>query len=225
MQIIAHRGAKGYVPDNTLASFAKALEMGADGIELDVRMSLDGHLLVFHDEHTDRLTGTPGAVSDMLLVDLRKLYVDFNHPIPTLEEVLDLVDARCLVNIELKVPNAVGPVCDLIEKSVSERRYNYEHFLVSSFDWAALKEIRERNPEIPLGVLTETDLNLALGFARSIKAETFHPYFHLVDETSVRQIKAENMRLYVWTVNIPEDIARMKAFDVNGIITDFPDRI
>ncbi|NUY80689.1 glycerophosphodiester phosphodiesterase [Flavobacterium sp. MAH-1] len=223
MQIIAHRGAKGYVSENTIAAFRKALEMGADGIELDVHLSSDGQIMVFHDEHTDRLTGVSGTVKDMACDDLQKLKVDLHHEIPTLAKVLDFVDKRCLVNIELKVEAAARPVTQLIEKYVSEG-WNYDHFLVSSFDWTALQEIRNRNPKIPLGVLTETDLDLAIGFAKSINAETLHPYFHLLDEASVKKIKAENLRLYVWTVNEPEDISRIENFGIDGIITDFPDR-
>lgn len=225
MQVIAHRGAKGYVSENTIAAFQKALELGVDGIELDVFLSSDGEIIVFHDEHTERLTGIPGAISEMQLADIQKLKVDILHEIPTLADVLHFIDKRIMVNIELKVETTARPVTDLIERFVSVHGWNYDRFLVSSFDWTALKEIRSWNPKIPLGVLTETDLDLAIGFAKSIQAETFHPYFHLLDEDSVRKIKSENMRLYAWTVNVPEDILRIKALEVDGIITDFPDRI
>lgn len=223
MQIIAHRGAKGYVSENTIAAFQKALEMGADGIELDVHLSRDGQIVVFHDEHTDRLTGVTGTIKDLSFDEIRALRVDLHHKIPNLEEVLDFVDKRILVNIELKVEAAARPVTRLIEKYVSQG-WKYDHFLVSSFDWTALREIRNWNPEIPLGVLTETDLDLAIGFAKSIHAETFHPYFHLLDEASAKKIKDENLRLYAWTVNEPEDISRIESFGIDGIITDFPDR-
>lgn len=225
MQVIAHRGAKGYVPENTIASFEKALDIGAHGVELDVRLSSDGEIMVFHDDHTDRLTGVPGTVKNMTYDDLRKLKVDLHHQIPTLEEVLDFVNKKMLVNIELKVEAAARAVTDLIEQCVSEKGWDYAHFLVSSFNWAALQEIRNSNPKIPLGVLTETDLDLALGFAKSINAETIHPYFHLLDAENVEKIKAENVLLYAWTVNMPEDISRIKALKVDGIITDYPDRV
>ncbi|RZJ71579.1 glycerophosphodiester phosphodiesterase family protein [Flavobacterium sp.] len=224
MQVIAHRGAKGYVSENTIAAFQKALEMGADGIELDVFLSSDNEIIVFHDEHLDRLTGVSGKIEDLTLDEIRKLKVDLQHQIPTLAEVFDFVDKRCLINVEIKAEAATFPVCDLIENYVSDKNWNYEHFLVSSFDWKALQEIRNRNPKIPLGVLTETDLDLAIGFAKSVKAETFHPYFHLVDEASIAKIKAENLKLYVWTVNEPEDIKRIENLNIDGIITDFPDR-
>lgn len=223
MQVIAHRGAKGYVSENTIAAFQKALEMGADGIELDVFASADGHIIVFHDEHTDRLCGVTASIKDLPLDEIRKLKVDLHHQIPTLAEVFDFVDKRCLINVEIKAEAATQTVCELIETYVLDG-WDYEHFLVSSFDWPSLQFIRNNFPKIPLGVLTETDLDLAIGFAKSIRAETFHPYFHLLDETSVAKIKAENLKLYVWTVNEPEDIARIESLGIDGIITDFPDR-
>lgn len=225
MQVIAHRGAKGYVSENTIAAFAKALAMGAHGIELDVHLSADGEIIVFHDARTDRLTGFAGSVNEMPLSGLRQLKVDQLHGIPTLAEVLDHIDKKCLVNIELKVGAAEKPVTKLIEKYVAEKSWPYELFLVSSFDWAALREIRNSNPKIPLGVLTETDLDLALGFAKSINAETIHAHFHLLNAENVGKIKAENLLLYAWTVNMPKDISRVKALKVDGIITDYTDRV
>lgn len=224
MQVIAHRGAKGYASENTIAAFGKALELGADGIEIDVHVSADGHPIVFHDEHTQRLTGIAGAIKDLSLGRIGQLRVDRVHAIPTLEQTLDFIDARCLVNIELKMYEAAEPVMHCIEKYISGGKWDYGRFLVSSFDWTALQHIRSHNPQIQLGVLTETDLDLAIGFARSINAETLHPYFHLLDELQSAKIKEANMRIYAWTVNMPEDISRIKRLRVDGIITDYPDR-
>jgi len=225
MHVIAHRGAKGYVAENTIDAFQKALDLGAHGIELDVHLSSDGEIIVFHDEHTQKLTGVSGTIAAMSLADIRKLKVAHHHEIPTLDDVLQFVDKRMLVNIELKIEAAARPVTDLIEHYISRYKWTYEHFLVSSFNWPALKEIRDWNPAIPLGVLTETDLDLAIGFGKSIQAETLHPYFHLLDPDSVKKINNEKMRIYAWTVNMPEDVKRIKGLGIDGIITDFPDQI
>lgn len=225
MHVIAHRGAKGYVSENTIPAFERALEMGVHGVELDVHLSSDGEIMVFHDAHTDRLTGVPGTVKDLSLAQLRRLKVDLHHTVPTLAEVLEAIDRKCLVNIELKAGAAAKPVADLLARYVAEKSWPYELFLVSSFDWPALQQLRNINAEIPLGVLTETDLDLAIGFAKSIRAETLHPYFHLLNEETVAKINAENLPIYAWTVNMPEDIARIKSLDVSGIITDYPDRV
>lgn len=225
MQVIAHRGAKGYVSENTLAAFEKALDMNVSGIELDVFLSADGEIIVFHDEHLNRLCGVEGSVSEFTLPELRTLKVDRLYPIPTLAEVFDLVDQKCLINIEIKTESAAKPVTELVEKYATEKSWDYTSFLISSFDWTTLRQIRNWNANIPLGILTETDLDLAIGFAKSIQAEAIHPYYHLLDTEAVRKIKAENLLLNTWTVNVPEDISRIKSLGVDGIITDYPDRI
>jgi glycerophosphoryl diester phosphodiesterase len=225
MLTIAHRGAKAYCPENTLAAFQKAITMNADGIELDVHLSSDGEIMVLHDETIDRLTGGSGFVKDMTLQQLKNFRISGTEEIPTLSEVLDLVNKKCLVNIELKVEAAFGPVTKLIEKYVGEKGWNYKQFLVSSFNWNALQEIRDQNPKIPLGVLAATDLELALSFSEFIKAETLHPHFHLLTIENVIKIQSKGIQVFSWTINEPEDIQKIKSYNVNGIITDFPDRI
>lgn len=225
MITIAHRGAKGYEPENTLSAFQKALDLRASGIEFDVHLSIDGEIIVFHDETIDRMTDGKGAVKDLSLSELKRFRIDGNHEIPTLSEVLDLVDRKCLVNIELKVEMAAEKVTTLIERYVLEHNWAYTDFLVSSFDWKALQEIRKWNPKIPLGVLTETNLELAIAFAEFIKSETIHPYFHLLTKENVAQMQAKGLKVFPWTINEPEDLQRIKSLNVNGIISDFPDRI
>lgn len=221
---IAHRGAKGYAPENTLASFGKALDMQCDGIEFDVHLSADDEIIVIHDETTNRTTGFSGVITKMKLQELKRLRINGTEEIPTLAEVLDLVDRNCLVNIELKAEATAKPVVAAIEKYIG-RSWKYNHFLVSSFDWNALKEIREINPKIPLGVLTMADLDLAIGFAEFIEAETIHPYFHLLTRENVKAMQEKGFGVFPWTINEPEDISKIKSFRVNGIISDFPDRI
>ena len=222
---IGHRGAKGYAPENTLASFQKALEMAVDGIEFDVHMSSDSAIMVIHDETTDRTTNGHGFVNQSSLSDLKALRIDDVHEIPTLSEVLDLIDKKIFVNIELKGNSTAKPVLVLIEKYIHSNNWKYEHFLVSSFDWNALQEMHLLNAEIPLGVLTSTDIALALGFAQFIKARSIHPYFHLLNAENTKQMQEKGFQVYAWTVNEAEDLQKIKTFKVNGIITDFPDRI
>ena len=222
---IGHRGAKGYLAENTIASFHKAHLMGCHGIEFDVHLSADDEVIVIHDETVDRTSDGTGFVRDLTLNELRKLRIDLKHQIPTLKEVLDHTEEFQLINIEIKAASAANPVVDLIEKWIFEKKTKYHRFLVSSFDWEALKQIRENNPSIPLGVLTQTDLNLAIGFSDYIKAETIHPYFHLLTSENTTRMQQSGFGVFPWTVNEHEDIARMKSFKVNGIISDFPDRL
>ncbi|PJJ10534.1 glycerophosphoryl diester phosphodiesterase [Flavobacterium sp. 1] len=222
---IGHRGAKGYEPENTLVSFEKAIEMGADGIELDVHLSLDGHLIVIHDETIDRTTNGKGVVNQLTLQELKSFKINEKYRIPTLEEVLDLVDQKCFVNIELKNQDTAEKVVELIEHYISDKNWNNNHFLVSSFDWNALQQVRFLNENIRIGVLTETDMDLAISFARFLKAEALHPDFQLLTNEYTAKIQEKGIQVFPWTVNEIDAIQRMKSFNVDGIITDFLDRV
>ncbi len=222
---IGHRGAKGYKPENTLVSFQKALDLQVDGIELDVHLSADGEIIVIHDETIDRTTDGKGFVNELSLQELKAFLIDEKHEIPTLEEVFDLVNKKCFINIELKSHDVTDKVVALIEKYVNKKGWNYDHFLVSSFDWNALQEVSLLNDKIGIGVLTETDLDLALAFAKTIQAKSIHPYFHLITQESTALIQAKGFQVFPWTINELEDIQKIKTYNVNGIITDFPDRI
>ena len=222
---IGHRGANGYEPENTLVSFEKAIEMGADGIELDVHLSLDGHLIVIHDETIDRTTNGKGIVNQLTLAELNAVRINEKYEIPTLKEVLDLVNQRCFVNIELKNQDTAEKVVQLIEHYISDQNWNHSDFIVSSFDWNALQQIRFLNDTIRIGVLTETDMDLAISFARFMKAEALHPDFHLLTNEYVAAIKEKGIPIFPWTVNEIDDIQKMKDFGIDGIITDYLDRI
>ena len=222
---IGHRGAKGYEPENTLVSFQKALNLHVDGIELDVHLSADGEIIVIHDETIDRTTNGKGFVNTLSLRELKTFLIDENYEIPTLTEVFELVNQKCLINIELKSYDSTDKVVSLIEKYVSKKGWKNDRFLVSSFDWNALQQVAFLNDKIPIGVLTETNLDLALAFAKFIQAKSIHPYFHLLTKENTEQIQEKGLQVFPWTINKLEDIQKIKTYNVNGIITDFPDRI
>ncbi|MDD2674109.1 MAG: glycerophosphodiester phosphodiesterase family protein [Flavobacterium sp.] len=222
---IGHRGAKGYEPENTYVSFQKALDMQVDGIELDVHLSTDGEIIVIHDETVDRATNGKGFVNALSLRELKTFRIDGKYEIPTLKEVFDLVNQDCFINIELKSYEATDKVVSLIEKYVTKKGWKYDRFLVSSFDWNALQQVAFLNDEIPIGVLTETDLDLALAFAKFIHAKSIHPHFHLLTKENTAQMQGKGLQVFPWTINEVEDIQKIKSFNVNGIITDFPNRI
>lgn len=222
---IGHRGAKGYEPENTLIGFQKAIELHTDGIELDVHLSADGEIMVIHDETIDRKTNGQGLVNSLSLPELKRFRIKNKHTIPTLSEVLDLVNRQCFVNIELKSYETADKVVDLIEKYVAEKNWKYTDFLVSSFDWNALQQVSFLNEAIPIGVLTETDLDLAFAFAKFIRAKSIHPHYHLLTAENTAQFQEKGLQVFPWTVNEIEDLKKIKSFNVNGIITDFPDRI
>ena len=222
---IGHRGANGHEPENTFVSFQKALDMQVDGIELDVHLSADGEIIVIHDEIIDRTTNGKGFVNALSLRELKAFRIDSKHQIPTLKEVFDLVNQDCFINIELKSYEVTEKVVSLIEKYVTKNGWKYNRFLISSFDWNALQQVAFLNDKIPIGVLTETDLDLALAFAKFIQAKSIHPHFHLLTKENTAQIQKKGLQVFPWTINELEDIQKIKKFNVNGIITDFPNRI
>ncbi|RTY86221.1 glycerophosphodiester phosphodiesterase family protein [Flavobacterium sp. GT3R68] len=222
---IAHRGAKAYAPENTLVAFQKALEMTVDGIELDVHLCKTGHIIVIHDHTVDRTTNGEGSVNDLTLDEIKALRINHEHHIPTLTEVFEHIEQKCLINIELKGAGTAKPVEDLIEYYVNEKNWSYDTFLVSSFDWLMLMDIHLANPKIPLGVLANYDLDLAFAFTKFIQAQSIHSYYHLLSENKTAEMLEQGFQVFAWTVNEPEDIQKIKSFQVTGIISDFPDRI
>jgi len=222
---IGHRGANGHEPENTFVSFQKAVDMQVDGIELDVHLSADGEIIVIHDETIDRTTNGNGFVSELSLRELKAFRIDSKHQIPTLAAVFDLVNQDCFINIELKSYEVTEKVVSLIEKYVTKKGWKYDRFLISSFDWNALQQVAFLNDAIPIGVLTETDLDLALAFAKFIQAKSIHPHFHLLTAENTVKMQEKGLQVFPWTINELEDIQKIKTFNVNGIITDFPNRI
>ena len=219
MKKIGHRGAKGYVAENTLASFEKAIELGVDTIELDVHLSSNGEVMVIHDKTINRTTVASGFVTDYSASELKKL------GIPTLKEVILCINKRCAINIEIKDANATQKVIELIEKNVNEQNCNYKQFEVSSFIWETLELISKQNSQIALGVLTEDSIEKAIAFAIQIKAKSINPYFKLLNINNVNLLHSNRFKIYTWTVNTPEDLIFVKSLNVDGIISDFPDRI
>jgi glycerophosphoryl diester phosphodiesterase len=212
---IGHRGAKGYAPENTLASFQKAISLGVDMIELDVYQSRDNIPVVIHDKTIDRTTSGSGLVSDYLASELQ------TFGIPTLEDVFLLVHNQCEINIEIKTFEVTKSVLEVIDANAFAK----EKIILSSFDWNALQEVRFQDNDIRIGVLTETNIDLAMAFAKFIKAYAIHPYYHLLTAENVKQMQARNFKVFPWTVNEPEDIIFVQSLHVDGIITDFPDRL
>lgn len=222
---IGHRGARGYEPENTLLSFQKALDLAVDGIELDVHLSADGVLVVIHDETVNRTTDGQGLVAEFTLEKLQELKTDKNQMIPTLVEVLNLVNRQCFVNIELKGIGTAKPVAEMILDYITTKNWCYSDFMVSSFDWEMLSEITLLNHQIPVAVLTETTIEEALAFAKKIKAAAINPYFQFLKTNTTIELQQEGFKVFPWTVNELEDLKRLKNYGVDGVFSDYPDRI
>ncbi|WP_417367527.1 glycerophosphodiester phosphodiesterase [Flavobacterium beibuense] len=222
---IGHRGAKAHLPENTLASFQYALDMGVNGLELDVHVCSTGELVVIHDFTVDRTTNGSDEVHKMTLAELKALTVEGEHTIPTLEEVLDLVDKKCFLNIELKGRHTAVPVSELMERYIAEKGFTYNDFIVSSFQREELMVMHDINPNIHLGILTQASVTQGWRWAEEFSAKAIHPHFSLLTESNVKKAQQAGYKVYTWTVNEPEDIERMKLYEVDGIMSDYPERL
>ena len=230
--ILAHRGASAHAPENTLAAFELAIEQGADGIELDVKLSADGHVVVIHDPTVDRTTGTRGRVKDMPLRELNSLDAgsffsgEFKgEKIPTLEEVFDKVGRRTFINVELTNYNTprdhlVESVCMLVKKFGLQKRV-----LFSSFFAANLSQARSYLPEVPTGLLAMPGIlgvwPRSFGFAFG-KYDALHPNIKNVSQQQIYYVHRLKKRVHVWTVNGKDDIRRLFKWGVDAIFTDDP---
>jgi len=230
--IFAHRGASAHAPENTLASFELALAQGADALELDAKLSADGHVVVFHDLTLDRTTDGTGRLGHKKLADLRALdagsfFSEKYHgeKIPLLEEVFDAVGNKVFINIELK--NYTSPrdplvdrVCELVKKCGVERRVLFSSFLASN-----LNRARQLMPEVPRGLLAAEHWMGAwarsFGFAFGDYA-ALQPSIKDVDAREVQRVHRLKRRIHVWTVNKAEEMVRLKNWRVDGIFTDDP---
>ncbi|KGO90515.1 glycerophosphodiester phosphodiesterase [Flavobacterium suncheonense] len=225
VQKIGHRGAKGYVAENTLESFQKALDLGANAVELDVHVCATGELVVFHDFTVDRMTNGSGEVHKLTLEQLKRLTVAGEFSIPTLVETFELINRKCWINVELKGHSTAEPVCQLIEEYVTERGWHYEDFIVSSFQKEELERTKAINPKIRLAALSQASVEQALEWADELSAYAIHPHFSLLTEDNIMVAKSRGYKINVWTVNHDEDIQRLETYKIDGIISDFPDRL
>lgn len=243
VDVIAHRGASGYAPENTMAAFDKALQMKADYIELDVQMSKDGELVIIHDTTVNRTTDIdlvlPVAVKDLTLAELRKLDAgSFFGPqfagerIPTFEEVLDRYKGKIGMLIELKEPARYPGIEGKVSAALKERRMDKPKngkIIVQSFDFNSVYKIHQLLPSMPTGVLTSkaadlTDAKLKefSGYAKYVNANLKNV---AADPTLVPRIHALGMKITPWTVRSRDEVPPLLKAGVDGIVTDFPDYV
>ena len=222
---IGHRGAMGYEPENTLASIKKAIDLGADGFEVDVFRCLTGEIVLFHDKELNKLTNGEGLIEKKTLSELKKLNVlGTDHKIPTLKEVLNIIDKQVFVNIELKGKNTAKATLELLEEFINQKKISSQNILFSSFNWVELEKLRELNSNVKIALLTENDPLLAIEKAKTLKADAINPNYRDLNKKNIKIIHENNLKIYTWTVNNKSDIKKMKLLKVDGIITDFPDR-
>lgn len=223
--VIGHRGAMGHETENSLASVQKALDLGVDMIEIDVFKIRSGEIVVFHDQRVERLTNGGGNIEEYYVVDLKKLLLDGNHSIPLLQDVLKLINNQVVLNIELKGAGTADRVNFIMDYYVNKRGWSWDNVLISSFNWDELREMRKYNPDVAIAVLTESDPVKAIPVAKELGAVAINPNFRSLNAENIGQIHEAGFKIYTWTVNKPEDIERLISLDVDGIISDYPERV
>ena len=223
--VIGHRGAMGHVTENTLASVQKAMDLGVDMIEIDVFKIKSGEIMVFHDVRVDSLTNGTGNIEDYSFLELKQLTLEGNHKIPMLQDVIKLINNKIPLNIELKGANTSDSVNHIINVFVQKQGWQSENFIISSFNWKELREMRRLNPDIAIAVLTEDDPLDAIPVAKELNAVAINPDFGTLTTENVRRVQKEGYKVYTWTVNNPEDILRVQRMGVDGIFTNFPERV
>jgi glycerophosphoryl diester phosphodiesterase len=220
--IIGHRGAAGYAPENSLSAFALAMEFGVDMVEFDVWKCASGELVVFHDARLERLTDGSGTLISHTLEELKKLTVLGTEKIPTLTEVLDFIDRRVKVYIEIKDINVASDVLKIVQYYVEHKQWQYDDFLVASFDHTQLYDIKAANRLVPIAALLygiPIDLSASVS---TIDADVVCLSVDFITQEFVDDIHDRGMLVYVYTVDHPDDIVCVVNYGVDGIITDYP---
>lgn len=219
----AHRGASGHEPENTLRSFSKALELGATWIECDARV-VENRAVIFHDRTLQRMTGVAGVVSKQRLEYVRSLFLPYAERIPLLSEVLQQLQGRCSLQIELKGASS-GRIVAQELTSALDQGWSAESLLVSSFDYEELRAFQRVSPQIPIGLLVYGYPLNCLGIAQELKAHSVHLHIDSVSKQRVSKLQAAGYRVFVFTANEPEDITELLSLGVDGIFSDFPERV
>ena len=233
MQIFAHRGFSLQYPENTMTAFRKALEAGADGIEMDARLTQDGQIVIMHDPTIDRTTNGKGKVRDMLLQEIlgldagiKKGVVFENERVPMLEQVFAELGGKLLLNIELCNYDE-GDNRQLANQTVEliEKYKLVDSVIISSFRFNNLVYVKDKNPGISCGLLAKQGL-MGL-FARnllnhSVSVDALHPYYTDVNAGLIRKEQQCGRKVRAWTVNDPQDIRQLYELGVDAIFTDDP---
>jgi len=214
---IGHRGAKFYEPENTLRSFRKALELGVDAVELDVRRTRDGELVVIHDAEVDRTTNGKGLVSELTLEEIKSLDAGKGEKIPTLEEVLNFLDKRVKILMELKEAGIEDAVLKLVREKGLEN-----NVVIISFLENALRRIRELDKNVETGLIYVRHEN-PVKTALELGANYVMPHYRFVHSALIKRVHENGLKVIVWTVNNEEEAREYAEKGVDGITSDRPD--
>ncbi|MEM2315116.1 MAG: glycerophosphodiester phosphodiesterase family protein, partial [Candidatus Nezhaarchaeales archaeon] len=216
--VIAHRGASAYEPENTLRSIKRALNLGADMVEIDVRTTKDGHIVVIHDATVDRTTNGRGYVKDMTLEELKKLDAGLGERIPTLQEVISLVKGRVGLVIEIKVPG----IEEKVLKIVNENKL-HDDVLITSFYHPILLRVKSLNAKVRTGIIIASRPVRPAQLALDARSNAIFPKYTYLDLEMVEEAHKHSLTVYPWTVDDPGEARLLIEMGIDGIVTNKPD--
>lgn len=217
MHIIAHRGASGYEYENSRAAFRRAVMLDADGVELDVHATQDGALVVHHDAD---LPGV-GPIATLTRAEVRQIRIRNGETLPLLEEVLDLLGEHdAWIELKSLPPAHDSALLDVLDAGPAPHRY-----AVHSFDHRIIRRLGETRPALPRGILLSAYLDDPVGALRSVGATTLWQEWQQVDQALVQSVHAAGCRVIAWTVNEVGDLERLVRLGVDGLCSNYPDRI
>jgi glycerophosphoryl diester phosphodiesterase len=214
---VGHRGARAYEPENTLRSFKKALEMGVDAVEFDVRKTRDNHLVVIHDADVKRTTNGKGLVADLTLKEIKELSTEKGEKIPTLEEALEFLDGKVKILIELKEQGVEEKTLAAIHD-----RHVEKNVILTSFLEDALAKVRALDREIETGLIYAKHPHPEKS-ALELKANYLVALYRFTHTANVEKAHNNGLKVIVWTINTAEEAAEYAKKGVDGIATDKPD--
>ena len=216
---IAHRGASAYKPENTLASFQKAIDLNVDMIEFDIRLSKDKKIVVIHDETVNRTTNGRGKVRNKDLEQLKLLNAGDGESIPTLEEVLTLIGGRCLINIEI----AERGIAKRLVEALQPFYYMWDSIVISSFSFKELKIFYYYMPTMKVSYLSERLTVRNMKEISQLPIYSLNLSKELLKEDLVEWLHSMDFKVFAFTVNTEEGLNQMRNLNVDGIFTDSPD--
>ena len=226
--IIGHRGACGYEPENTLLSFGKALELNADMIETDVYKCKTGELVLIHDNTVDRTTNGKGYIEELTFQELRAFDAGKGEKIPTLAEALELLAGKTKINLELKGEDTAGPVFEIIKKYVKDKKWRYDDIYVSSFNHRLLRKFIRLMPDDAQIKICPLIYGIPIDLSQSIaglNAYSVNISSEFINAEIISEAHALGMKVFVYTINNPQEAIKMKSLGIDGIFTDYPDML
>lgn len=221
---IAHRGGSQTFTENTLAAFEQSVLLGVDAVELDV-WNVGGELFVTHDRRLGKTLPGQGRLIDHHPDQLKSLILACGHQITTLPQVLEQLGNRVALNIELKGPNCASGVAQAIERYARDHHTGFDHYVVSSFDHQQLFQFKQLLPQIKLGVLIEGIPLHYAACAEELSAYSLHPNLNFINAELIDDAHKRGLKVWVYTVNEEDDLHSMAQLGVDGVFTDYPQRV